>query len=215
VSESSAAGVAEHFVDGRQQTQTAKIGMWAFLAQEVMFFGGLFCAYIVYRAKFPAGFAEASHHLDIALGAVNTAVLLGSSLTMALAVREAQLDRRRGVARFIAVTFALALVFLAIKYVEYAHKFHDHLVPGHGFDVERFADGAELFYGLYFVMTGMHALHMIVGLVLMVFVARRALEGRYSPQNYIGVEVLGLYWHFVDLIWIFLFPLLYLLGRHT
>src|SRR5262249_39833672 len=161
-------------------------------------------------------FAEGSHHLPIQLGTLNTGVLIGSSLTMALAVREAQLGRGRGTALFLFATMALACVFLGVKSVEYHHKWEDHLIPGVRWNPE---PGSEpylnLFYALYFVMTGCHALHMLVGLVLMAIVARRAWRGRYTRANHIGVECLGLYWHFVDLVWIFLFPLLYLLHEHV
>jgi len=207
--------LAHHFETLEQQKDTCTLGMWAFLVQEVMFFGGLFACYIVYRFLYPAAFLEGAHHLSPAWGTFNTVVLIGSSLTMALSVRAAQLGRRRGTAGFILATMALACVFLGVKWIEYGHKFEDGLIPGVAWHPEPgAAHGLRIYFGLYFTMTGMHALHMVVGLVLMVFVALRALRGRYSPDNYIGVEVLGLYWHFVDLVWIFLFPLLYLLGRH-
>lgn len=209
------ATLAHQFVGHAQQSQAAALGMWAFLVQEVMFFGGLFTVYLVYRSLHPAAFAEGSAHLPVDLGTLNTAVLIGSSLTMALSVREAQLGRGRGAALFIAATMLLALVFLGIKSVEYSHKWRDALVPGLNWDPGAEADPhLNLFYALYFVMTGCHALHMLVGLVLMLFVARKAWRGGYTPANHIGIECLGLYWHFVDLVWIFLFPLLYLLGHH-
>jgi cytochrome c oxidase subunit 3 len=153
--------------------------------------------------------------LPVDLGTLNTAILIGSSLTMALSVREAQLGRGRNAAWFILATALLACAFLGVKTVEYGHKWHDGLVPG-----LRWSPGPEadphlnLFYALYFVMTGCHALHMVIGLVLMAFVARKAWRGGYTRANHLGIECLGLYWHFVDLVWIFLFPLLYLLGRH-
>jgi cytochrome c oxidase subunit 3 len=204
--------LAHHFETLEQQHQAGTIGMWAFLVQEVMFFGGLFTVYLVYRSLHPSAFTEGSAHLPLELGTLNTAVLIGSSLTMALAVRAAQLGHSRRIALFIVATMVLAGVFLSVKSVEYSDKWHHELVPG-----VRWNPGAEadpylnLFFALYFVMTGCHALHMLVGLVLMVFVARKAWRGRYSTGNHLGVECLGLYWHFVDLVWIFLFPLLYLL----
>ena len=210
-----AGALAHHFESLEQQQEAATLGMWAFLVQEVMFFGGLFTTYLVYRDLHPAAFVEGSAHLPIALGTFNTAVLIGSSLTMALAVRAAQLGRGRGTALFIVATMLLAGVFLGVKSVEYAHKWHDGLIPGVRWTPEAGADPhLNLFFALYFIMTGTHALHMLVGLVLMVIVAVRALRGRYSAANTIGVECLGLYWHFVDLVWIFLFPLLYLLHGH-
>jgi len=211
--------LAHHFESLEQQNEAAAIGMWAFLVQEVMFFGGLFTVYLVYRSLHPGAFAEGSAHLPVELGTLNTAVLIGSSLTMALAVRAAQLNRGRASALLIAATMALALVFLGVKSVEYASKWDGALIPGVRWAPEPGSDAhLNLFFALYFIMTGCHALHMLVGLVLMVVVALRAWRGRYSSANYLGVECLGLYWHFVDLVWIFLFPLLYLLhgpGGHA
>lgn len=204
--------LAHHFETLEQQNQSAALGMWAFLVQEVMFFGGLFTVYLVYRTLHPAAFMQGSAHLPVDLGTFNTAVLIGSSLTMALAVRCAQLGQGKKAALLIYATMALALVFMGVKGVEYSHKWHDSLVPGLKWQPEAGADPhLNLFFALYFVMTGCHALHMLIGLVLMVFVARKAWRGGYSSANFLGVECLGLYWHFVDLVWIFLFPLLYLL----
>jgi len=208
--------LAHHFEDTEQQHQTAVIGMWAFLAQEILFFGGLFVVYLRFRHTNAAAFYEGSHHLDVTLGTLNTAVLICSSLTMALAVRCAQLNRAKQTVAFIAATMGLGLVFLGVKAVEYSHKFHDGLMPGISWSpTADSAPGLLTFFGIYFAMTGMHALHMIIGMGLMLVVAWKALRGRYSGENYIGVEMLGLYWHFVDLVWIFLFPLLYLLNRHV
>ncbi len=207
--------LAHHFETLEQQNETSAIGMWAFLVQEVMFFGGMFACYIVYRHMYPTAFLEGSAHLDPLLGGINTAVLLGSSLTMALAVRAAQLGKRGQTALLIGATVVLGLVFFGVKYFEYAEKWHHGLVPGlHWAPTGNPDPHLHIFFALYFIMTGMHALHMVIGFVLMAFVGVRALRGRYSPENYIGVEVLGLYWHFVDLVWIFLFPLLYLLSAH-
>jgi cytochrome c oxidase subunit 3 len=204
--------LAHHFETLDQQNQSAALGMWAFLVQEVMFFGGLFTVYLVYRTLHPQAFMQGSAHLPVDVGTFNTAVLIGSSLTMALAVRCAQLGQGKKAALLIYATMALALVFMGVKGVEYSHKWHDSLVPGLKWHPEAGADPhLNLFFALYFVMTGCHALHMIIGLVLMVFVARKAWRGGYTSANFLGVECLGLYWHFVDLVWIFLFPLLYLL----
>ena len=216
MSDSHAADLAHHFETHEQQTETASIGMWAFLVQEVMFFGGLFATYLVYRTMYPEVFVAGSNHLSWGLGTFNTVVLIFSSLTMALGVRAAQMGNHGAIARWIVATMLLAMVFMGVKAVEYTGKYHDGLIPGLAWNPGPDAHpNLQIFYGLYFVMTGMHALHMIVGLGLMVVVAMRALRGRYTPDNFIGVEVLGLYWHFVDLIWIFLFPLLYLLSRHV
>ena len=198
-----------------QQRDASTLGMWVFLVTEILFFGGLFLVYTVYRAEYPLAFAEASRHLDITLGTFNTAVLIISSLTMALAVYSASLGRRKAIIAFLLATMALGGVFLGVKAVEYTHKFHDHLVPGPGF---RFpgagARQAEMFFSLYFAMTGLHAAHMIIGIGLLTVLVLQARKGRYGPDYYTPVEVCGLYWHFVDIVWIFLFPLLYLIGRH-
>jgi cytochrome c oxidase subunit 3 len=189
--------------------------MWAFLATEVLFFGGLFISYAVYRASYPHAFAEASNHLDIVLGTVNTAILIGSSLTMVLAVYSARFGTPRAQVFFLLATLALGLVFLGIKGVEYEHKFHEHLVPGADFQFPGTdARAAQIFFSLYFAMTGMHALHMVIGAGMLIVLAVKAGRGRFSPAYYTPIEIGGLYWHFVDIVWIFLFPLLYLLGRH-
>ena len=205
-----------HFDSLEQQAEASTLGMWVFLVTEIMFFGGLFLAYIVYRTWYPLAFAEGSHHLDITLGAVNTAVLICSSLTMALAVHAAQVGSRRGQLTFLPLTIFLGAVFLGIKAVEYYEKFRDHLIPGHHFQWHGQANprNVEIYYSLYFTMTGLHALHMVVGIGIMSVILWMAWRGRFSPEYYSPVEVSGLYWHFVDIVWIFLFPLLYLIERH-
>lgn len=210
------APLAHHFDTLEQQYESARLGMWAFLLTEVMMFGGLFLGYIVYRTQYPMAFAEASNHLDVWLGGINTVVLIVSSLTMALAVHAAQEGRRSGILKYLVLTLLLGGVFLGIKVVEYSHKFHDHLVPGALFQWHGAADPGhvQLFYGFYFVMTGLHAIHMIIGGGLLVWLMRLTVKNRFSAAYYTPVEMFGLYWHFVDIVWIFLFPLLYLIGRH-
>jgi cytochrome c oxidase subunit 3 len=205
-----------HFDNLDQQFEASALGMWLFLVTEILFFGGLFLAYLVYRLTYPQAFAEASHELDVVLGGVNTAVLISSSLTMAMAVWSAQLGRRGGQLLFLGLTIGLGLVFLGIKAVEYSHKFEHHLVPGASFHFESASDPmhAQLFFSLYFVMTGLHALHMVVGIGLMTVLFVMAYGGRFTKAYHTPVEVSGLYWHFVDIVWIFLFPLLYLIDRH-
>ncbi len=207
---------AHHFDDLQQQHEAAQLGMWVFLITEIMFFGGLFAAYTVYRSSYHQAFGAASRHLDITLGTFNTVVLIGSSLTMALAVHAAQRGRRRAIIGFLIATILLGAVFLGVKAFEYTHKFHEHLVPGHGFQFPdaALARPAELYFGLYFAMTGMHALHMIIGIGILLVMIRLAARGRFSAEHYSPIEVTGLYWHFVDIVWIFLFPLLYLIERH-
>ena len=210
-------GLAHHFDDLAQQHESANLGMWAFLASEVMFFGGLFLCYIVYRNLYPEAFHEASQQLDWHLGAVNTAVLICSSLTMALAIRSAQVGKRGPQILNLVLTMSLGLVFLVIKAFEYSAKFKHHLAPGRDFDAAHFgAEGAHarIFFSLYFAMTGLHAFHMIVGIGIMTWITSRAARGHFTPEHHDALEMTGLYWHFVDIVWIFLFPMLYLLGSH-
>lgn len=207
--------LAHHFDDSKQQHDSALLGMWGFLATEVLFFGGLFAAYTVYRNLHFAGFAAASKKLDVPLGAINTAVLLTSSLTMALAVRAAQLKQRRPLVLLLAATAILGAVFLGVKAVEWRHDFHEHLIPGPNFrfDSAHFAE-AQMFFVIYFLMTGLHAIHLIIGIGIVglyaLWCGRAARVGSRETQ----VEVVGLYWHFVDLMWVFLYPLLYLIQVH-
>jgi cytochrome c oxidase subunit III len=238
-----------HFETMAQQKEASTLGMWVFLLTEVLFFGGLFFAYMLYRTWYFDAFAEASRTLDISWGAFNTAVLIGSSLTMALGVRAAQTADRSGTVRWLVLTMVLGAVFLGVKVIEYADKFEHHHVPGAHFvwasEHEAPAGGAEhaggeaagataaatqhpaaqtdlnlqyltqIFFSLYFTMTGLHALHMIVGIGIMAVITWMAAKGRFDSNYYTPVEMTGLYWHFVDLVWIFLFPLLYLVERHN
>jgi cytochrome c oxidase subunit 3 len=196
-----------------QQLEASTLGMWVFLVTEVMFFGGLFMAYLLYRYWYPESWASASNRLDVVMGGVNTAVLICSSLTMALSVRSAQVGSWIGQIVNLILTILLGATFLVVKYFEYASKFEHHLVPGPNFD-PTLPRPEQLFFSLYFIMTGIHALHMVVGIALMTTILVMAWRGRFGPSYYGPVEVSGLYWHFVDIVWIFLFPLLYLLGAH-
>ena len=215
MSDSSHAAHLHHFDSIEQQRESASLGMWVFIAQEIMFFGGLFLAYVIYRNQFPAAFGAASHHLDLTYGAFNTVVLIASSLTMALAVHAAQLGSKKGTIGFLVATIVLGLVFLGVKVIEYRDKFVHHLVPGPSFQFEEaLKQPAEMFYSLYFLMTGLHALHMVVGIGILFGLLYFAKKGRYTPEYFSPVELTGLYWHFVDIIWIFLFPFLYLINRH-
>jgi len=208
--------VAHQFQDFRQQHEASRLGMWTFLVTEVMFFGGLIAGYTVYRIAYPAAFAQASNRLDVALGAVNTVLLLASSFTMALAVRSARRGGRWALAGALGSTLLLGAAFLAIKGFEYAHKAHEQLVPGPNFRFEGpEAKPAELFFSFYFLMTGMHAVHMVVGIGVLAVLAALAARGAFTPDRHAPVELAGLYWHFVDVVWIFLLPILYLVGRHA
>jgi len=275
-------GLQHQFEDMGQQAESVSIGMWVFLAQEIMFFGGLFTAYLVLRSKYPMAFAAGSNHLDAFLGGTNTLVLIVSSLTMALTVYYAQKGKRNLQVILIILTMFFGLCFLGIKAVEYADKYEHGLVPvagwnkrvkadpsvehaeaakpcyevthgeehkyvnptgnfqwadcslaklgekenyltdsekasyfSHGdIDGDKFRDRVQIFFWIYFVMTGLHALHMIIGLGIMAWLLLKAWQGTFKSDYYMPVEMSGLYWHFVDIVWIFLFPLLYLLGRH-
>jgi cytochrome c oxidase subunit 3 len=209
---------AHQFDDWPQHSSAATFGMWLFLTAELMFFGGLFAIYMVYRSTYPVVFAEASQHLDLVLGTANTAVLLTSSFTMALAVGAAKARRRWISAAMLGTTIVLACVFLAIKGLEYAHKFQDQHVPvaTWPFDWEPASAGpARLFFALYFVMTGVHALHIVLGAGALLAILVMNARGRFNDGNFLPVETVGLYWHLVDVIWIFLFPLLYLIHPHA
>jgi cytochrome c oxidase subunit 3 len=203
-----APALARHFDDLAQQRLSASLGMWVFLATEVLFFGGTITAFVVDRARWPDVFAAASHRLDAAVGTVNTALLLASSFTMALAVHAARHGRRRPLAALLVFTALVGCLFLGVKAAEWNREIGEGLFPGRGFRWEgQDAGAAQLFFGLYFVMTGLHALHLLIAIGLLAFLLVRQARGRAIP-----VEVPGLYWHFVDVLWIFLFPLLYLAG---
>jgi cytochrome c oxidase subunit III len=204
-----------HFRDLEQQRDASTLGMWIFLATEVMFFGVLFMGYTAYRVVYYESFAEGSHHLKLLLGSINTAVLLSSSLTMALAIHAAQLGRRKALVGFLLVTMLLGAVFLGIKALEYYYEYEEHLVPGLNFAFSGPNPGhVEIFFILYFFMTGLHAFHLTVGIGLVAVMAFLAWRGRYTSEYHTPVELTGLYWHFVDVIWVFLFPLLYLIDLY-
>jgi cytochrome c oxidase subunit 3 len=214
-----------HFATEEQQKTAASLGMWIFLITEIMFFGGMFCAYLVYRYWYFGDFAAASSSLDLTLGTVNTIVLIGSSLTVAMAVRCAQVGKQKAIVVYLVLTIILGLAFLGIKAVEYKQKFDEHHVPGQAAfhleghvprhpDIPVNQQHAQIYFSLYFAMTGMHALHMIIGVGLFVYLTYKAYKGVYRPGYYTPLENGGLYWHFVDIVWIYLFPLLYLIDRH-
>jgi cytochrome c oxidase subunit 3 len=236
-----------HFDTLQQQKEAAVVGMWVFLLTEILFFGGLFVAYMIYRVWYFDAFAEASRRLSLFWGGLNTAVLIGSSLTMALAVRAAQTNNRKWTVNWLLLTTLLGCVFLGVKVIEYEDKFANYEVPGANYNwlyhEQHAAEGGEhapegaaaaaeghrqlrltpeqlqhttqIYFSLYFTMTGLHALHMIIGVGLMLAITWMAWKGRFDAQWYTPVEMSGLYWHFVDIVWIFLFPLLYLVERHN
>ena len=223
------------FESVKQQADAGNLAMWLFILTEVMFFGGLFTVYMVYRNWYYRAFVAASHQLDWKLGAINSVLLITSSFTMALAVRSAQLRRKSALIMFLIVTFVLGFVFLGIKGTEYKEKWEKHHIPGSHYSLQSFlhpstdpvakaagdkqlpldiARKTEVYFSLYFAMTGLHALHMLIGMGIILFMIFRARSDAYTTGNAAYVEYFGLYWHFVDIIWIFLFPLLYLINRH-
>jgi cytochrome c oxidase subunit III len=214
-----------HFATEEQQRDSASIGMWVFLGTEVMFFGGLFCSYLIYRLMYFGDFAAASKTIDPILGGTNTAVLICSSLTVVLAIWAAQTGRRALLIAMLVVTMLFGFAFLGIKGYEYYNKFVEHHVPGASFSFDHvpipghpgeYANPyhAQIYFALYFIMTGLHALHMIIGIGIFTWLLWAACKGRFTPEYHTPLEMGGLYWHFVDIIWIYLFPLLYLIDRH-
>lgn len=214
--------LAHHFDTPAQQFDAAKLGMWAFLAQELLFFSGLFVAYGVYRNWYPEMFVAASKQLNKEMGAFNTVVLLFSSLTAALAVRSAQLGKKKATGNFIAITILCACAFLVVKYFEYKHKFEAGTLPGRFFHphLEHLTQGPGIpplpanggsFFSIYFMMTGVHGVHVLVGIGVLIWIWLRNNRGDFSKEYWTPVDIVALYWHLVDLVWIYLFPLLYLI----
>ncbi len=205
--------VAHHFDNAEQQLEASKLGLWLFLVTEILLFGGLFVAYIMFRALYPEMFAEAHHHLNKVMGAVNTVVLICSSFTMTMAEHFVRANDRKKAVRLLCLTVFGGAVFMAIKYFEYKAKFSYHLFPDAGFDFAAFqAANANLFFSLYFLMTGLHGIHVMVGMGLITWMIVRTRRNEFSSEYYTPVELTGLYWHLVDMIWIYLFPLLYLIA---
>ncbi|MGZ4974325.1 MAG: cytochrome c oxidase subunit 3 family protein [Limisphaerales bacterium] len=197
-----------------QQKDAATLGMWTFLATEILFFGVMFLSYIVYRSAYPDAFALASHHTIVLFGTINTAILLTSSLTMALAVHAAKDGDNKLAFRFLTITVLFGIAFLGVKGLEYHQDLDEHLWPGPHFR-EGLPPQAQIFWVLYWIMTGVHAVHVTVGVCLISYIARMAAKRKFSPEYNTPVEITGLYWHFVDIIWIFLYPLLYLINRYS
>lgn len=226
MAQSSSHVVPHHFSSAKQAFESAKLGTWLFLVTEVLLFGGLFVAYIVYRALYPEAYHAAAEKLDWKLGAINTAVLLISSLTMALAVNAVKFNQIDKAKKLLLFTLACGLAFMVIKYNEYSHKFHDGLLTagywGENLEAIRaqvaskFGEGITteyiaIFFSIYFMMTGLHGIHVVVGMGLIFWVYRKCGKGQISAEYNTPVEMVGIYWHLVDLIWIYLFPLFYLM----
>ncbi len=226
-----------HFETIAQQNDATNFAMWLFLLTEIMFFGGLFTAYLIYRNWYYPAFVVASHQLDIFWGSLNTLLLITSSFTMAMGVWSAEMRKQGTLVLCLVLTFILGVAFLGVKTIEYKEKYEKHHIPGLHYSVQSFTNPAsdpevhkkypddkplpmdmarhtEIYFFLYFAMTGMHALHMIIGIAILAFMIFRARAGAYTTGHVTFVENFGLYWHFVDIVWIFLFPLLYLISRH-
>jgi cytochrome c oxidase subunit 3 len=204
----------DQFEEMPQQKEAATLGMWAFLATEVLFFGAMFMAYITYRNAYPHAFAEASHHTLVLFGTINTAILLTSSLTMVLAIHAAREDNFRWQLRFLGITIFLALGFLVVKGLEYREDLLEHLWPGPHFRAD-LPPQAQIFWVLYWIMTGVHAIHVTVGIGLLSVMAWKTSRRKFSAAYHTPLEMVGLYWHFVDIVWIYLYPLLYLIHRYS
>lgn len=202
-----------HFSEPIQQAESAKLGMWIFLLTEILLFGGLFCAYTIFRSWNPDMFYNAHKYLDVSLGAINTVVLISSSVTMALAIRALQINNKKQALILLASTLVLASIFLVVKYFEYSHKFHLGQLPGKYYTFIG-VEGTDphIFFSIYFAMTGLHGIHVLAGMATITWIIIRTTRNHFSAEYYTPVEMTGLYWHLVDLIWIFLFPLLYLIG---
>lgn len=206
---------AHHFESAEHEYVSGKEGVWLFLTTEILMFGGLFVAYALFKSIYPEMFRAAHTYLDWKLGALNTVVLLTSSLTMALSIHYIQKGENKKAIMNLWITLLCAAGFMVVKYFEYSHKIHVGMVPNKFFTFvlpEGTPDNLAMFFGLYFVMTGLHGIHVLVGMGLIYWIIHRTKRGDFHPKKYTAVEGVGLYWHLVDLIWIYLFPLLYLVS---
>jgi len=209
----SSSHLEHHFSDAEQQRDSAKMGMWVFLVTEILLFGGLFVAYGIFRAWYPDMFYNAHKFLDVTLGSFNTVVLITSSLTMALAIRSMQINNKKQTMVYLTMTLLFAFVFLIVKYFEYSHKIELGQLPGTFYTFKGIeGTNPHIFFGIYFAMTGLHAVHVILGMFVIGWVLHKTFRNEFSDHYYTPLEMSGLYWHLVDMIWIFLFPLLYLIG---
>ena len=205
--------LSHHFSDADQQRESAKLGMWIFLITEVLLFSGLFTFYAIYRSWYPEMFINAHLYLDVALGTINTIVLITSSVTVALAIRSMQHNNRKQTIILLAITLALAATFLVVKYFEYSHKFHLGQLPGKYYTFTGIeGSNPHVFFSVYFMLTGLHGIHVLAGMAAIGWILYRTTKNHFSAEYYTPIENAGLYWHLVDLIWIYLFPLLYLIG---
>lgn len=205
--------VPHHFDSAEQAFESSKLGLWLFLVTEILLFGGLFVVYIMFRGLYPEAFHEGSRHLNKILGSINTVVLICSSVTMAMAVDRTRQNDSNKANQYLMVTLFFAACFMIIKYVEYSHKIHEGLLPAQLFTFKEIVHPkVPLFFSLYFMMTGLHGIHVLAGMIIIAWLLWRSNKKQFSPEYYTPVELGGIYWHLVDLIWIYLFPLLYLIG---
>lgn len=203
---------AHHFKDAMHEFLSSKEGIWLFMVTEVVMFGGLFVGYFLMHALYPATFAEGASHLDWKMGSINTVVLIASSWTMALGIHFIQVGKNSKATAALITTIVCGGIFMVIKYLEYSHKIHDGLLPGKFFNhPESIAHNMGMYFGFYFAMTGLHGIHVLCGMLLITWVLIRHLRGEFNPHYFTPVEGVGIFWHIVDLVWIFLFPLLYLI----
>ncbi|MFN7453563.1 MAG: cytochrome c oxidase subunit 3 family protein [Pseudobdellovibrionaceae bacterium] len=204
---------AHHFKDAWHEFVSAKEGIWLFMVTEILMFGGLFVGYFIYHMKYPEMFAEGASFLDWRMGAFNTFVLIGSSLTMALGIHYIQIGKNKAASWALITTLACGAIFMVVKYFEYTHKIHLGLLPGKFFAYpEAVSQSLAMYFGFYFCMTGLHGTHVLIGMILITWVLIRNMRGEFDSHYFTPVEGVGIFWHIVDLIWIFLFPLLYLVG---
>lgn len=214
--------LAHHFEDLEQQREAETMGMWLFLATEILIFGSIITGYTIYRIRYPREFEAASAHLNVLIGSLNTIVLLSSSLTMVLSVHATRVGRQKMLMTCLMLTILLGATFLGLKTLEYYRDYEEFLVPGLRFRPSEWTElippanprHVELMLVFYYIMTGLHAVHMLVGMGLLGWLVLRASQGMLTPVRYMAIELIGLYWHFVDIVWIFLLPLLYLTGTH-
>lgn len=201
---------AHHFDSADHEYESSKQGVWVFMVTEVLMFGALLMGYLIFKGLYPEVFIQGGDTLNWKLGATNTVVLILSSLTMALAIYYIRINNRKVALINLAVTLVCGFIFMGIKYYEYTHKFHLGIFPGKYFAAEGFLPDAPLYFSFYYLLTGLHGLHVLIGMGLITWIMIRMARGTYSSQHWTGVEGVGIFWHLVDLVWIYLFPLLYL-----
>ncbi|MAF90801.1 MAG: cytochrome C oxidase subunit III [Bdellovibrionaceae bacterium] len=203
--------VAHHFRDHNHEYESSKQGIWLFMCTEVLMFGAILVAFFYYQAMYPESWKEGAELLDWTKGAANTIVLLTSSLTMALAIYFIRVGKRQAAIMNLVITLICGCIFMGIKYMEYSHKFHMGIFPGKFFEYSAQTADLNLYVSFYFLLTGLHGIHVLLGMGLITWILIRIMRGHYGPEHWTGVEGVGIFWHLVDLVWIYLFPILYLI----